>query len=109
MSLKIRIAENTASDVRVLAWWDYTDGILESSHRDVVIWEASREDKETAILSYINAALLIILVLLIFPGIIFLIGFITWSSSILVYSVLCAGFGSALLASLLLYEKKSRV
>jgi hypothetical protein len=32
-----------------------------------------------------------------------------WSSSILVYSVLCAGFGSALLASLLLYEKKSRV
>jgi len=41
------IAENTASGVRVLAWWDYADGILEISHRDVVIREASREIKWT--------------------------------------------------------------
>ncbi|GEM_PF-1939164 len=67
------------------------------------------ENKETVILSNINTALLVILVLLIFPGIIFLMGFITWSSSTIVYSVLCVVVGSVLTASLLIYERKSRI
>jgi len=41
------IAENTASDARVLVWWDYADGVVEIGHRDVVIREASREIKWT--------------------------------------------------------------
>lgn len=41
------IADNTGSDVVIIAWWDYGVGIEEISHRRVVISETSREIKWT--------------------------------------------------------------
>jgi asparagine N-glycosylation enzyme membrane subunit Stt3 len=41
------LANNTDSDVTVLAWWDYADGIKEIGHHQVVINEASREIRNT--------------------------------------------------------------
>jgi len=41
------LANNTDSDVTVMAWWDYADGIKEIGHRRVVINEASREIRNT--------------------------------------------------------------
>ncbi|MFB3766584.1 MAG: hypothetical protein ACE14P_15250 [Methanotrichaceae archaeon] len=41
------LANNTEKDATVLAWWDYADGIEKIGHRGVVIYEASREIKDT--------------------------------------------------------------
>ena len=66
-------------------------------------------NRETSRLSNIYMVLLIVFVLLIFPGIIVLMAFADWPLSAPLYSVLCAGIGMALIASLLLLNKRSRV
>jgi len=66
-------------------------------------------NRETNMLSNIYMVLLIVFVLLIFPGIIVFMAFADSPLSAPLYSVLCAGVGIALIASLLLLDKKSRV
>jgi len=66
-------------------------------------------DRKTNVLSDIYMVLSIVFVLLIFPGIIVFMTFAALPLSAPLYSMLCAGIGIALIASLLLLNKKSRV
>ena len=59
-------------------------------------------NRETNMLSNIYMVLLIVFVLLIFPGIIVFMTFAALPLSAPLYSMLCAGIGIALIASLLL-------
>jgi len=66
-------------------------------------------DRKTNMLSNIYMVLSIVFLLLIFPGIIVFMTFAALPLSAPLYSMLCAGIGIALIASLLLLNKKSRV
>jgi len=66
-------------------------------------------NRETNMLSNIYMVLLIVFVLLIFLGIIVFMAFAASPLSAPLYSVLCAGVGIVLIASLLLLDKKARV